>query len=321
MRLPATGAEMAVEMFEDIERSITRRMEGRSTIGVPSGLDALDAVTTGWHPGVTIIGARPGTGKSALAHKLLVSAAETQKPALMFQIEMRRQRQFLRMIADRSGIDANVIRSGNVNADTMRDLQAAAQALSMLPLHIDDDGAITLDEIRARTLRMHSESPLSIVVIDYLQKVRMSGKRFESREREVNEIVGGLAALAKEIDTPIVALAALNRECESRPDKRPMASDIRESGGVESDADVVVLLYRASKYRALRRPERNGIVEAIVAKNREGEEGTAVVGYIDAITRFVDVNDEARDAYLKSWEAPEPKSKYGRGRSYPNEAA
>jgi replicative DNA helicase len=302
LREAATTTEMSLELHEDLEAAFTRREQGIEIVGVPSGLASLDALTTGWHPGTLILlGARPATGKSALAHKLVVTAAK-HGTALVFQIEMRRKAFFLRMVADQSGVDSRRIRQANIDQEEVNAVTEAAQALSLLPIRVDDDGAITIDEIRARTLRLHAESPLSIVVIDYLQKIRAGQRRRgDSREREVNEIIGALQALAKEINVPIIALAALNRECEQRPDRRPQASDIRESGGAESDADVVLLLYRASKYRHLRRAEREGIVEAIVAKNRDETEGTAILRFMDTITRIVDADDDSRERYLESW--------------------
>ena len=256
--------------------------------GVTTGLVELDLLLYGLRPGQLItIAARPGCGKSLLGGHLAVACAEAAGPALMVSIEMSTEELEDRFVAARSGIPLSFIRRGEVGDRDAWRVGNAVGELAGLPIWIYDDPAATLAAIRSQVRRVASkDGKPALVIVDYLQLMTSQG-RAENRQVEVAELSRGLKQLAREMQLPVVALAQLNRGVEMRHDKRPMLADLRESGAIENDSDVVVFIYRDELYHPETRDK--DVAELIVAKQRNGPTGTAKVGYIGAQGRFVNL--------------------------------
>ncbi len=285
---------------------------GDRITGISTGYEKLDAKTAGLHAGdLTIIAARPGMGKTAYVLNLAVNVAsakvitddergDIQIPGLgvaVFSLEMPKEQVAIRMACSEGRVDLGRLRSGMLQPDDWRRITEAASYVSSLPIWVDDTPAISLQEIRAKTRRLQAEhnkpagpgSPerkVGLVIIDYLQLMRGSGDT-ASREQEVGEISRGLKQLAKELGVPVIALSQLNRSVETRTtkDKRPQLSDLRESGSLEQDADMIIFIYRDEYYH----PETTnakGIAELIIAKQRNGPTGKVMTRYTGACTRF-----------------------------------
>lgn len=292
--------------LREIERIVAEKKAGRRTTGLPTGLSKIDGLTTGMHPGeLWVVAGRPGMGKSGLALRVAIQSVREKKPAAFFSLEMKRSELERRALSWMSGVPISAIRGADLTIDHWSMLSRAAGEIDPWELHIDDMPGATFQQIRSRCRRLAARTgPLGVVVIDYLQLMRGVGKQ-ESREREVSEISRSLKELAKEMKCPVVALSQLNRSCESRPDKRPQLSDLRESGAIEQDADVVALCYRRGYYSAqmAANPEAkeeapryaskfpskpkttieagpdDGKAEVIIAKNRHGSPGVAHVTF------------------------------------------
>jgi len=293
VRAPAAMIDMA----EDLTKRIEQQADAPEGItGVPSGLTQLDAITSGLQPGtLVIVAARPAMGKSSLATKLVKACAERNnsgnKASLLFSLEMPNKEQFERIACEQASIDAKKIKRRQLTSDDMTGLTSALNYVATLPIFIDDDSSVTPQDLRARALRQHSRTPLGLIAIDYLQLImppRTMGR--DTRERQVTVIAEALKALAKELNIPVVALAQLNRSLEERPDKRPRLSDLRESGGLEQSADLVLFIYRDDYYN--KDSADKGIAELIVAKQRGGDTSTAYARWIATLTRFQDLSDE-----------------------------
>lgn len=281
-RPAATSGQLAEECWNDLE-SVRKHGKPR---GLSTGLQEVDAYAR-LKPGEQwIVAGRPAMGKSAFAGKLLRSVAEQGKPALFFSLEMPRQQVFLRLACELAGIDNRLIEHGRITQEHMEQLAPVLEELSRLPFEIDDTPEITLFDLRSKAQRAKQRlGSLGLVLVDYLQLMRASRKS-EHREQEISEISRGGKALAKELGTTVVMLSQLNRKCEERSDKRPLMSDLRESGSIEQDADVVMFLYRDDYYH--KDSPAQGEAEVICAKQRSGATGTAHVGFDAAHTRFYD---------------------------------
>lgn len=269
----------------EIEAAQTR---GGDLVGVPTGFNDLDALTHGFHPGqLIIVAARPAMGKSTIALDIARHAAiRSEKPTLFFSLEMGRAEIAMRMLSAESSIPLQSMRKGTIaDSDWTRLAQVRGQ-INDAPLYIDDSPNLTLVEIRAKCRRLAQRVGLKMIVIDYLQLLT-SGKKVESRQQEVSEFSRALKLLAKELGIPVVALSQLNRQLEQTKDKRPELSHLRESGSLEQDADVVVLLHR----EAINDPEhpRAGEADLILAKQRSGPTGTVVVAFQGHYSRFVNM--------------------------------
>lgn len=287
---PKSIADITLEYFEDIEAAANR---GRAIAGFRTGIQRLDVMIGGYERGkLYIIAARPAMGKSALAGKASRTVAEDEhEPSLFFSCEMPRKQVIERMVCEEAGVDS---RDAKVPTPAILGmLSAASQRLFALPVYIDDDPRVTTADIRARALAMKNRGGLGVVIVDYLTKVKSPPgmQRNRSRENEVKDIAEELKAIAKELDVAVIALAQLNRDCEDRPDKRPMLSDLRESGQIEQEADVVLFLYRDEYYRR-EHSDSPGLVEIIVAKQRGGATGTVEARFIKHLTRFEDISAE-----------------------------
>lgn len=272
--------------IEEIERSGSHDGD---TAGVPTGFYEFDELTNGLHPGqMIVIAARPGVGKSTLALDFARSAAiHHEQTTVIFSLEMGRIELTTRLLSAESGIPLQKLRQGKL--DDERDWTTLANTMGKIndaPLFIDDSPNMALTEIRAKCRRLKQQHDLKMVVIDYLQ-LMTSGKRVESRQQEVSEFSRSLKLLAKELEVPVIALSQLNRSSEQRNDKRPMVSDLRESGSIEQDADMVLLIHREDMYD--KESPHAGEAIIMVAKHRNGPTGEIKVAFQGARSRFANM--------------------------------
>jgi replicative DNA helicase len=256
--------------------------------GVPTGFIELDELTNGLHPGqMVIIAARPGVGKSTLGLDI-ARAASIQHGlcSAFFSLEMTKTEIVMRLLSAEAQVPLNDIRKGRMSDENWSRIARKTAEVAEAPLFIDDSPNLTMMEIRAKARRLKQRHDLKLVIVDYLQ-LMTSGKRVESRQLEVSEFSRQMKLLAKELDVPVVALSQLNRGPEQRTDKKPMLSDLRESGSLEQDADVVVLLHREDMYNNA--SERAGEADLIVAKHRNGQTRPVTVAFQGHYSRFVDM--------------------------------
>jgi replicative DNA helicase len=285
-------AEDYVPLVEAIDTAVDEieRARGRDgeMIGVPTGFADLDELTNGLHGGqLIIVAARPGLGKSTLALDFARAATiRHHLPTIFFSLEMGRSEIAMRLLAAESTIGMTTLRKGNMQQPDWDKLANIRGRIADAPLYIDDSPNMTLVEIRAKCRRLSQKVGLKMVVIDYLQ-LMTSGKKVESRQQEVSEFSRALKLLAKELNVPVVALSQLNRGPEQRADKKPALSDLRESGSLEQDADIVVLLHREDAYERDAPP--TGEADLIVAKHRNGRQDTIKVAFSGMYSRFSDM--------------------------------
>jgi replicative DNA helicase len=257
-------------------------------VGVPTGFAQLDSLTNGLHPGqLIILAARPAIGKSTLALDFARAAAvHHDMPTIVFSLEMGRSEIAMRLLSAEASIPLQSMRKGTIHTQDWSTLASVRGRIADAPLYIDDSPNMTLVEIRAKCRRLKQKVGLKMVIIDYLQ-LMTSGKKVESRQQEVSEFSRALKLLAKEIGVPVIAISQLNRGPEQRADKKPMLSDLRESGSLEQDADMVILLHRESAYE--KDSARQGEADLIIAKHRNGPTDTITVGFHGHFSRFVDL--------------------------------
>ncbi|MBU2885753.1 replicative DNA helicase [Gilvimarinus agarilyticus] len=271
---------------ETVERIDELFRSGDDVTGVPTGLADLDGKTSGWQAGeLVILAARPSMGKTALALNFVESAIFSQeRPVLVFSMEMPSAALVMRMMSSVGRIDQGHMRNGKLTEEDWPKLSVAVSKLKDKPLFIDDTPGLTPQEMRARTRRIAREhgNP-GMIMVDYLQLMQVAGSN-EGRTQEISEISRALKALAKEFDCPVIALSQLNRSVEQRPNKRPMNSDLRESGAIEQDADIILFIYRDEYYNE--DSAEKGVAELIVGKQRNGEVGTVRAAFVGKYTRF-----------------------------------
>ncbi len=270
--------------FEDMELAAARKGE---VTGIPSGFAELDRLTAGFQGGdLIIIAGRPAMGKTAFALNMAFNAAkETGQPAIVFSLEMSKEQLVRRMLSSEGRVDASKMRQPNrLDAADWRSLTHTAGVLHQVPVYLDDSAPMTPLEVRAKARRLKAEKGLGLVVVDYLQLMQAGGRRKDNREQEISEISRSLKGLAKELRVPLLALSQLNRSVETRPDKRPMMSDLRESGAIEQDADLIMFVYRDEVYNK-ETPDKN-VAEIIVGKQRSGPTGTVRLLFSGIYTRF-----------------------------------
>jgi replicative DNA helicase len=285
----APVSELAPGALEMIQRLYEQ--EGEVT-GVETGFEDLDRLTTGFHKSdLIILAARPAMGKTALSLNAIWHAAgEKKMPVAIFSLEMSKEQLVQRLISQTTRIPAQALRSGNVKAEDWPKLVRGVAEVSRAPIWIDDTAGVTLMEIRAKVRRLASqlniagELPLSLVVVDYLQLMVGQGNRAENRQQEIAEISRGLKVLARDLDVPVLAIAQLSRAVEARHDKRPLLSDLRDSGAIEQDADMVMFLYRDEYYNS--ESDDKGIAEVIVGKHRNGPSGKVQLAWMEQYTKF-----------------------------------
>lgn len=257
-------------------------------MGISTGFSSLDRKLLGMQPGqMIIIAARPGMGKTALALNMAVNACKhSELPVMIYSYEMLSNELSGRILSSEAAIDSRKIRTKDYTDMDLRNMAHAVQELSQLPVYINDSGATNLLDIKSQCRKVKSEQGLGLIVIDYLQLMRPHIRK-NSREQEIAEISRGIKELSKELQCPIVALSQLNRSATSRTDRRPQLQDLRESGSIEQDADMVILIHREDYYDE-NTPEK-GIAEIIVAKNRAGEPGTVKLAWLASQTKFADL--------------------------------
>ena len=276
-----------VESFTKLEELYNRKQH---ITGVPSGFTELDYRTAGFHGSeLILIAARPAMGKTAFALNIAANAALKGNTAVaVFSLEMSKEQLVNRILCSESMVDSNKVRTGKLEEDDWTKLAGTIGPLSEAEIYIDDTPGINIMEIRAKCRKLKLEKNIGMVVIDYLQLIQGSGnRRSGSREQEISEISRSLKILAKELDVPVIALSQLSRAAEQRPDHRPMLSDLRESGAIEQDADIVMFLYRDDYYN--QDSEKKDIAEVIIAKHRGGSTGTVELLWLGSYTKFVNL--------------------------------
>lgn len=278
-----SASSVLSDAFERIQRV---RNNGGELSGITSGLESLDRVTNGLQRSdMIILAARPSMGKTALALNIAVGAAESKKVVAIFSLEMSKNQLGTRLLSNKSGINSQSLNTGAFNDREMDRLLDAAETLSELKLYIDDTAGINLVEMRSRLRRLRHEKGLDLIVIDYLQL--MQGGREENRQQEISTISRNLKSMAREFDVPILALSQLSRNVEMRADKRPQLADLRESGSLEQDADIVMFLYRDEYYNKDDAENKN-IAEVIIAKNRNGPTTSVYLNFERETMKFSD---------------------------------
>jgi replicative DNA helicase len=256
---------------------------------VPSGFKDLDDMTTGFQKGdLIIVGGRPSMGKTAFVLNIAQHVGlESREPVAIFSLEMAKEQLAFRMLCAEAMVNSNSIRKGFIKKEDWHKLTSAASKLTDAPVFIDDSSGITVLEVRAKARRLKIEHGLSLVIVDYLQLMRGKGS-FERREQEISDISRSLKGLAKELSVPVIAVSQLNRSVEQRRPPTPILADLRESGAIEQDADVILFVYRAEIYD---KDANKGHAEVIIAKQRNGPTGTVNLTFLSNCTRFTDRTD------------------------------
>jgi replicative DNA helicase len=274
---------------ESFERITALYEAGEEITGVPSGFRDVDRLTSGFQPGnLVIVAARPSMGKSAFGLCAASNIAiRHQVPVALFTLEMSKAEVTQRLMCSEAKVESQRLRSGKLAPDDWPRLTAACDKLAKAPIYVDDTGSITMMEIRSKARRLKSKEPtLGLIVVDYLQ-LMTSGSNVESRVQEVSQISRNLKILARDLDTPILAMSQLSRAVEQRHDKRPILSDLRESGSIEQDADLVAFIYRDEYYNE-DSPDQ-GLAEVILAKHRNGPTGTERLSFLKRYAKFADL--------------------------------
>ena len=279
------------DIIKDSFETIERLSEKKERItGIPTGFYDLDMLTSGFQPSdLIIVAGRPSMGKTALCLCIAQYAGiEKGQPVAIFSLEMAKEQLVIRMLCAEARVDSHKLRSGFLAKSDWPRLTTAAGRLSEAPIFIDDSPGTSVLEMKAKARRLKAEHGLSLIVVDYLQLMSGRGERRrggpDTREQEISEISRSLKALAKELSVPVIALSQLNRAVESRQDKRPLLSDLRESGAIEQDADVILFIYREEVYKQTE--ENKGVAEIIIGKQRNGPVGIVKMAFIDKYTRF-----------------------------------
>jgi replicative DNA helicase len=288
--------DLAAKALDIIEMLHARK---EMITGLPTGYEKLDYMTSGMQPAdLIIVAARPGLGKTSLCLNIATHAAIEHGMAIgIFSLEMTKEQLMLRMLSTKAKVSYSNIRSGYIKDEDLEKLVRAADEFSRAKIYIDDTPAISVLEIRAKARRQKREKGLDLIIVDYLQLMRGTRKT-ESREREIAEISGSLKALAKELEIPVIAVSQLSRQTETRADRRPQLADLRESGAIEQDADLVLFIHRADVYK--KNPEeKDGIAELIIGKQRNGPVGTIKLAFLDkmGVPSFENLADEYEDDF------------------------
>lgn len=279
--------DVLVQTYENVEKLQNRKGD---ITGIPTGFRDLDRLTAGFQRGdLIIVAARPSVGKTAFALNVAQAVGtQTSENVAIFSLEMGADQLVMRMLCAEGNIDAQVLRTGALTTEDWRKLTMAMGSLSHAGIYIDDAAGVRVNEIRAKCRRLKQESGLGMILIDYLQLIQGSGSSGQNRQQEVSEISRSLKALARELEVPVIALSQLSRGVEQRQDKRPMMSDLRESGSIEQDADIVAFLYREDYYD--KETEDANTIEIIVAKQRNGPTDTVKLAFKKEFNKFVSVD-------------------------------
>ena len=279
--------DVLIEVYDSIEELHQNNAE---VTGVPTGYRDLDKITSGFQSNdLIIIAARPSVGKTAFALNIAQNVAtKTEENVAIFSLEMGADQLVSRMLCAEGNIDSQRLRTGSLEADDWGKLTMAMGSLSNAGIYIDDSPGIRVSEIRSKCRRLKQENGLGMIIIDYLQLIQGSENSKENRQQEVSEISRSLKGLARELEVPLIALSQLSRGVEQRQDKRPMMSDLRESGSIEQDADIVGFLYRDDYYDS--ESEQQNIIEIIISKQRNGPTGTVELAFVKEYNKFVDLD-------------------------------
>ena len=285
--------DVLMDVFERVEYLYHNK--GGIT-GIPSGYPDLDRLTSGFQKSdLIIVAARPSVGKTAFALNVAQNVGVRAKETVaIFSLEMSAAQLVQRMICAEANVDANRMRTGRLEGDDWEKLTMAIGALSEAAIYIDDSPAITTADIRAKCRRLKQERGLGLIVIDYLQLIHGRSRHADNRQQEVSEISRSLKQIARELEVPVIALSQLSRSVEQRQDKRPLMSDLRESGSIEQDADIVAFLYRDDYYN--QDSDKKNIIEVIIAKQRNGPVGTVELVFLKQFNKFVSLDRGHLDA-------------------------
>lgn len=276
-----------------------KRESGDGLTGIPSGYESLDRYTSGWQKGdLVILAARPGVGKTAFVINALRNAAVNfNKPVALFSMEMPSTQIMTRLLSLECELNSEAVRNGKLSEEDWQRVYNKAKVLEKAPIFIDDSAGISITELRAKCRRLQNQYGISMIAIDYLQlmSANMGSRQSFNREQEISTISRNLKELAKELSIPVIVLSQLNRAVESRHEKRPQLSDLRESGAIEQDADIVMFLYRP-EYHNINENEAGenieGLTELIIGKHRSGSQGTVNLRFVKEYTRFTDWDDD-----------------------------
>jgi len=273
-------------LHEELDKLERLSKEGQSLTGTPSGFRDLDEITGGFQPGnLIVLAARPAMGKSALATNIAENAAvDHGKAVALFSLEMSDGELAQRFIASRGKISGESLRKGRVKPEQWPKVLGATEKLTKAPLFVDDSSDLGVLELRAKARRLHQRNPLGLLIVDYLQLMRAEDPR-DGRVEQVGKMSRGLKILARELHIPVIAISQLSRAVEARPDKRPLMSDLRESGNIEQDADLVMFVYRDEYYN--KESEKQGIAEVLIGKHRNGPIGSVELTFLDRYPKFM----------------------------------
>jgi replicative DNA helicase len=289
-RITSDFAHIEVLLKESFERITQLYEAGAEITGIPSGYRELDLLTSGFQPGnLVILAARPSMGKSALGLCIAANLGVRHSvPVALFTLEMSKSEVTQRMMCSEAKVESQRLRSGRLAPDDWPRLTAACDRLMKAPIYVDDSGSTTIMELRSKARRLKSREPnLGLVIVDYLQ-LMTSGSSAENRVQEVSQISRALKVLARELEVPILAMSQLSRAVEQRHDKRPLLSDLRESGSLEQDSDLVFFVYRDEYYLG-EESDQQGIAEVILAKHRNGPTGTTKLSFLRRYAKFADL--------------------------------
>jgi replicative DNA helicase len=300
-----TAKTLAKEFFKDVDHLLDT---GEPILGLPSGFRDLDNVTTGFYGSdFIIVAARPAMGKTSLVMNFALNVARQDKGAVaIFNLEMSGQQLVRRIISTIAQVPMGTLKKANLSHGDYQKLADACEELYTLPVYIDDSSDINPLDMRGKCRRLKADQGLALVIVDYIQLMRGNNRRPENRNQEIGEIARSLKAMAKELDVPVIGLSQLNRAVEGRENKRPMLADIRESGSIEAEADIVMFIYREEYYKRREadamdkwNPDAADVAEIIIGKHRNGPTGTVLLGFQPAYTKFTLLDEDSKIAYSR----------------------
>lgn len=294
LELTSRRASSAFTAMKELVMQVLKYIEDRyqnkgAILGVSSGFKDIDNLCCGLQPGdLIIVAGRPAMGKTSFGLTIAHHVALNQRlPVAVFSLEMSKEQLVQRVLCSEAQVDQQKVRKGLLDENDWAQLTKAASLLARTPLYIDDSALLSVRQVRAKAKRLQLEKGLSLIVIDYLQLMQ-SSLRVENRQQEISEISRSLKSLAKDLQVPVVALAQLSRQVEQRQDKRPIMSDLRDSGSIEQDADIVMFIYRDEYYKP--DTDKKGITEIIIAKQRNGPTGAVELAFVKEYTRFLNLS-------------------------------
>jgi replicative DNA helicase len=287
-------------LHDELEKLERVSREGVAITGTPSGFTDLDNITGGFQDGnLIVLAARPSMGKSSLVANICENASVKHgRPVALFSLEMSETELAQRFIASQAKLNGDDLRKGKVRPDRWPKVMQATETLAAAPLYIDDSSDLSILELRAKARRLHSRVQLGLVVVDYLQLMRPEDTSI-GRVEQIGQISRGLKILARELSIPVIAVSQLSRAVEARPDKKPMLSDLRESGQIEQDADLVMFIFR-DEYYAREESERPGEADIIVAKHRNGPVGNVVLTFLERYPKFMNLTRREPEVPLEA---------------------